>query len=52
MIDKKTPTEKFDFIFMDADKEEYITYYNLIMDHDLLTDHGLIVCDNGKYKLF
>ncbi|KAI7884774.1 O-methyltransferase [Lichtheimia hyalospora FSU 10163] len=45
-IIKQDPEQKFDFIFMDADKTGYITYYNLIMDNNLLSDHGAIVCDN------
>lgn len=33
---------------IDADKGGYINYYELILKHDLLSDHGLIVADNGK----
>lgn len=33
---------------IDADKGGYITYFNTIMDHDLLTDRGVIVVDNGN----
>ena len=37
-------TGSFDFVFMDADKEGYISYYETILPR--LAKHGLIVADN------
>eukprot|EP01047_Picozoa_sp_COSAG01_P019675 COSAG01_NODE_1100_length_11694_cov_24.520138_1_plen_915_part_00 len=42
--------EKFDIIFIDADKETYITYYGLAMD-GLLADDGVILADNSLCAL-
>ncbi len=39
---------KFDLIFIDADKENYIKYYNL--SYQLLNKNGLIVIDNVLWK--
>ena len=39
-----TINETFDLIFLDADKENYINYYNLIIDK--LRMGGLIIADN------
>ncbi|WP_414530387.1 O-methyltransferase [Nodularia chucula] len=36
----------FDLIFIDADKKEYIAYFQLILEHDLITSEGLICVDN------
>ena len=36
--------EKFDFVFIDANKREYVEYFNLVKPH--LTDKCLIVADN------
>ncbi len=36
--------EKFDFVFIDANKREYVKYFELIKPH--LTDKALIVADN------
>ena len=36
--------EKFDLIFIDADKENYINYFNLVMDK--LNRNGVILADN------
>lgn len=36
--------EKFDLIFIDADKENYINYFNLVMDK--LNSNGVILADN------
>ena len=36
--------EKFDFVFIDASKREYVDYFNLIKPH--LTSKAMIVADN------
>lgn len=41
--------QKFDLIFIDADKENYIEYYELSLD--LLNDQGIIVADNSLCAL-
>ena len=41
-------SEKFDLIFIDADKENYIKYYD--MSYKLLTKDGLIIIDNVLWK--
>ncbi|MBU7581750.1 MAG: class I SAM-dependent methyltransferase [Nostoc sp. TH1S01] len=38
--------ESFDLIFIDADKKEYVDYFQMILDQDLLTPDGLICVDN------
>ncbi|BAY41344.1 O-methyltransferase family protein (plasmid) [Nostoc sp. NIES-2111] len=38
--------ESFDLIFIDADKKEYVKYFQTILDHDLLATDGLICVDN------
>lgn len=38
--------ESFDLIFIDADKKEYVEYFQLILAHDLLHPDGLICVDN------
>ena len=37
---------KFDLIFMDADKENYLEYYKIAMS-GLLKENGLILADNS-----
>ena len=32
---------------LDADKGGYISYFDFIMDNNLLSDGGLIIADNG-----
>mgnify|MGYP001217455783 FL=1 len=41
-----TPTlsKKWDLVFIDADKSDYINYYNLIIEN--MNTGGLIICDN------
>jgi len=38
--------QKFDIIFLDADKENYKAYYDIAMDEGLLADDGIIMADN------
>lgn len=38
--------ECFDFIFIDADKREYVDYFKFILAKDLLTPGGFICVDN------
>jgi len=44
IIEALSPDEKFDFVFIDANKSEYVKYFELIKPH--LTDKALIVADN------
>ncbi|KAK4509032.1 Protein kinase domain-containing protein [Mucor velutinosus] len=37
---------QYDLIFLDADKAGYIQYFDSIMEHDLLSDRGIILVDN------
>ncbi|KAK7099941.1 uncharacterized protein [Littorina saxatilis] len=39
--------QKFDFIFLDADKSEYIDYLKLGFDEGLLAENGTIAVDNA-----
>ena len=41
---KKNKREKFDFVFIDANKKEYIEYFRLI--DKMLVDGGVILADN------
>ncbi|MFH7025974.1 MAG: O-methyltransferase [Heteroscytonema crispum UTEX LB 1556] len=38
--------ESFDLIFIDADKKEYVEYFQTILDSNLLAPDGLICVDN------
>jgi caffeoyl-CoA O-methyltransferase len=42
--------EFFDFVFIDADKKEYIDYFNILLDRQLIADNGLICVDNTLYQ--
>ena len=38
--------ETFDLVFIDADKKEYVDYFNLLLDTGLLAENGFICVDN------
>ena len=38
--------ESFDLVFIDADKKEYVDYFKLLLDRELLTSGGFIFVDN------
>jgi len=42
---------KFDVVFIDADKDNYSTYYKLAMDSGLLAEDGCILADNTMCAL-
>ncbi|KAG0273036.1 hypothetical protein BGZ95_011159 [Linnemannia exigua] len=41
---------RFDAVFLDADKGNYINYYNFILDNDMLNDDGYILADNVLFS--
>jgi caffeoyl-CoA O-methyltransferase len=38
--------ESFDFVFIDADKKEYVQYFQMLLDSSLLAPQGVICADN------
>ncbi|MBV9384791.1 MAG: class I SAM-dependent methyltransferase [Chroococcidiopsidaceae cyanobacterium CP_BM_ER_R8_30] len=38
--------ESFDLVFIDADKTEYVQYFQILLDHNLLAPNGFICVDN------
>ncbi|GMF15932.1 unnamed protein product [Phytophthora fragariaefolia] len=40
----------FDFIFVDANKRKYRAYYDVILEHELLSPAGLLVFDNTLFR--
>ena len=38
--------ESFDFVFIDADKREYVQYFQLLLDSSLLAPNGFVCVDN------
>merc|ERR1712232_448128 len=43
-------TGKFDLVFVDANKAEYKGYIEAILEYNLLSPLGMIVCDNVLYN--
>lgn len=43
-----TLTKKFDFVFIDAEKKQYLSYLNLLQQYNLLEDKAVILADNVK----
>jgi caffeoyl-CoA O-methyltransferase len=41
-----TVGESFDFVFIDADKREYVKYFQTLLDKDLLIPGGFLCVDN------
>ena len=44
ILESLVPEEKFDFVFIDANKREYVKYFELVKPH--LTEKALIIADN------
>lgn len=42
--------ESFDFVFIDADKKEYVDYFHLLLDGNLVKPKGFICVDNTLYQ--
>ncbi|BFZ54091.1 hypothetical protein PYCC9005_001123 [Savitreella phatthalungensis] len=43
---------KFDFIFIDAEKQGYADYLEAVLSRELLSSNGVIVCDNTLRRGF
>merc|ERR1719310_477335 len=41
---------EFDLVFVDANKAEYKSYVELILENKLLSSRGVIICDNVLYN--
>ena len=44
ILESLAPEEKFDFVFIDANKRDYVKYFELVKPH--LTPKALIIADN------
>ncbi len=42
--------ETFDLVFIDADKQEYWDYFQLLMDHNMLIPGGVVGVDNTLFQ--
>ncbi len=42
--------ESFDLVFIDADKKEYVDYFNLLLETNLLAPEGIICVDNTLFQ--
>ncbi|KAI7847532.1 O-methyltransferase [Circinella umbellata] len=45
-ITKEQPNKQYDLVFIDADKDKYASYFDFIMNNNLLSDNGVIIVDN------
>ncbi|KAJ2851408.1 hypothetical protein IWW36_001176 [Coemansia brasiliensis] len=45
----KLADQKFDLVFIDADKLSYLDYYKTIMENDMLSKNGLVIVDNTAF---
>jgi caffeoyl-CoA O-methyltransferase len=45
-----TSQTQFDFVFIDADKREYVQYYQTLLDRHLLAANGFICVDNTLFQ--
>lgn len=48
VLEKLQVDEKFDFIFIDAAKGQYVNYLNLVLPH--LENNGIILADNVLFR--
>ena len=42
--------ESFDLVFIDADKQEYVQYFQVLLDRNLLAPNGFICVDNTLFQ--
>ncbi|MEG0466763.1 MAG: O-methyltransferase [Mucinivorans sp.] len=42
--------EKFDLVFIDANKREYLEYYNILFDRKLVASGSVIIADNTLWS--
>ncbi|XP_060079583.1 uncharacterized protein LOC132558973 [Ylistrum balloti] len=42
--------EQFDIIFLDANKDDYLSYFKIIMDNNMLSPRGTILIDNALFQ--
>ncbi|PVU95691.1 hypothetical protein BB560_005850, partial [Smittium megazygosporum] len=50
VLEKWDPNNKIDIVFIDADKAGYISYYNTIIEKNLLSKDGIIIVDNTTFR--
>lgn len=49
-LDRLAAEDPFDFVFIDADKHEYVQYYQKLLDSNLLAARGYICVDNTLFQ--
>ncbi|PIA13141.1 S-adenosyl-L-methionine-dependent methyltransferase [Coemansia reversa NRRL 1564] len=50
VLSKWDPKKKIDLVFIDANKSAYKSYYDAIIDRELLQDGGQIIVDNVLFR--